>query len=152
MGDDERRSVRPQSVPFSCRIWGCWLRAVRVEWPRSRDTFLLHRVLRRLTGRFRGLLGDHGVNHRGRVTWVLATMTAVVFAVAACSSGSGDETVSVARARGPAKEAALTTAQAEAKAASAAFCGATQAYITAVDRYGDVLNATAPTGGDVTGA
>jgi peptidoglycan hydrolase-like protein with peptidoglycan-binding domain len=86
------------------------------------------------------------------VTWVLATVTAVVFAVAACSSGSGDATVSVAQARVTAKEAALTTAQAEAKAASAAFCGATQAYITAVDRYGDVLNATAPTVGDVTSA
>jgi peptidoglycan hydrolase-like protein with peptidoglycan-binding domain len=83
---------------------------------------------------------------------VLAAATAVVFAVAACSSGSGDTTLTVAQARVTAKEGALTAAKAEATAASAAFCAATQTYVTALDRYGDVLNATAPTVGDVTSA
>jgi peptidoglycan hydrolase-like protein with peptidoglycan-binding domain len=92
------------------------------------------------------------MSRRGTLAPVLAAATAVVFAVAACSSGSGDTTLTVAQARVTAKEAALTAAKAEATAASAAFCAATQRYVTALDRYGDVLNATAPTVGDVTSA
>jgi peptidoglycan hydrolase-like protein with peptidoglycan-binding domain len=60
--------------------------------------------------------------------------------------------VAVAQARVTQKEAALSAAKSEATAASAAFCTASQTYITAVDRYGDVLNATAPTVGDVRSA
>ena len=47
------------------------------------------------------------------------------------------------------KEKALTEAEAAAKAAAAEFCTASTTYVTAIDRYGDVLNATAPTVGDV---
>ena len=82
----------------------------------------------------------------------LATVAAVILGVTACSSGSGEGAVAVAQARVTAKEAALSAAKAEATAASAAFCTASQTYITAVDRYGDVLNATAPTVGDVRSA
>jgi peptidoglycan hydrolase-like protein with peptidoglycan-binding domain len=92
------------------------------------------------------------VNHRGSLAQGLAGVTAVIFAVGACSSGSGDGAVSVAQARVTAKESALTAAQADAKAASTAFCAATKTYVTALDRYGDVLNASAPTVGDVTSA
>jgi hypothetical protein len=79
---------------------------------------------------------------RGALVQTLAAVTAVVPTVLACSSGSGDATVSVAEARVTAKEAALTAAKAEATAASATFCAATKTYVTALDRYGDVLNAT----------
>ena len=40
-------------------------------------------------------------------------------------------------------------AEAKAVAASAELCSAGSTYITALDRYGDVLNSTAPTVGDV---
>jgi hypothetical protein len=43
----------------------------------------------------------------------------------------------------------VTDAEAELAAASAEFCEAGKTYITAIDRYGDVLNDTAPTVGDV---
>ena len=82
----------------------------------------------------------------------LATVAAVILGVTACSSGSGEGAVAVAQARVTQKEAALSTAKAEATAASTAFCTASQTYITAVDRYGDVLNATTPTVGDVRSA
>ena len=48
-----------------------------------------------------------------------------------------------------AKEKALADAEAAASAAAAAFCAASADYITALDRYGDILNETAPTVGDV---
>ena len=82
----------------------------------------------------------------------LATVAAVILGVTACSSGSGEGAVAVAQARVTQKEAALSAAKAEATAASTAFCTASQTYITAVDRYGDVLNATTPTVGDVRSA
>lgn len=43
----------------------------------------------------------------------------------------------------------MTDAQAELASASDAFCGASKTYVMALDRYGDVLNETAPTVGDV---
>jgi peptidoglycan hydrolase-like protein with peptidoglycan-binding domain len=55
----------------------------------------------------------------------------------------------VAQARLTAKEKALTEAQAAATAAGTAFCTTSATYVTAIDRYGDVLTATAPTVGDV---
>jgi peptidoglycan hydrolase-like protein with peptidoglycan-binding domain len=47
------------------------------------------------------------------------------------------------------KEQALAQARTDAAAASAHFCTTAADYVTAVDRYGDVLTATAPTVGDV---
>ncbi|MET0887702.1 MAG: peptidoglycan-binding domain-containing protein [Mycetocola sp.] len=47
------------------------------------------------------------------------------------------------------KENAVTDAEAEFAAASEAFCGTSKTYVVALDRYGDVLNDTAPTVGDV---
>jgi peptidoglycan hydrolase-like protein with peptidoglycan-binding domain len=68
--------------------------------------------------------------------------------LAACG-GDGDADLRLAEARVATKEKALSSAQAEAETATAAFCDASRAYIVALDRYGDVLNATAPTVGDV---
>ena len=89
--------------------------------------------------------------HHG-VARALAAVAAVILGVTACSSGSGEGAVAVAQARVTQKEAALSAAKANATATSTAFCTASQTYITAVDRYGDVLNATAPTVGDVRSA
>lgn len=83
------------------------------------------------------------------------TRLAVVVAVAALSAvvlaGCSGEVSSADRARAQvtAKEKALSQAQDDFAAASGAFCGASEDYIVALDRYGDVLNATAPTVGDV---
>ena len=57
-----------------------------------------------------------------------------------------------AQAQVNAKEKAVTDAQAELTAASDDFCQASEVYIKALDRYGDVLNDTAPTVGDVRAA
>ena len=86
--------------------------------------------------------------HHG-VARALATVAAVILGVTACSSGSGEGAVAVAQARVTQKEAALSTAKAEATAVSTAFCTSSATYITALDRYGDVLTATAPTVNDV---
>jgi peptidoglycan hydrolase-like protein with peptidoglycan-binding domain len=73
---------------------------------------------------------------------------ALALAVAACSGGS----TSGADARVSAKQRALDDARAAAASAQAHFCSTAADYITAVDRYGDVLNQTAPTVGDVKAA
>ena len=82
----------------------------------------------------------------------LVAVTSVILGVTACSSGSGEGAVAAAQARVTVKETALSAAKSNATAASAAFCTASQTYITSLDRYGDVLNATAPTVGDVRSA
>jgi len=66
-------------------------------------------------------------------------------------SGCAGEISSVDRAQAQvsAKEKAVAEAEAELTAASAAFCESSKTYVVALDRYGDVLNATAPTVGDV---
>ena len=46
----------------------------------------------------------------------------------------------------------MTQAEADLTAAGKAFCEASKTYIVALDRYGDVINATAPTVGDVRAA
>ena len=66
-----------------------------------------------------------------------------------CSGESQDASLRAAQAKVTAKEKALTEAESAATAASTAFCTSSATYITAIDRYGDVLNATAPTVGDV---
>jgi murein L,D-transpeptidase YcbB/YkuD len=77
-----------------------------------------------------------------------ATGLLVVTALAGCGDGGAD-TVDRARAHVTAKEKAVAEAQAALDAASAEFCGASEQYIAALDRYGDVLASTAPTVGDV---
>ncbi len=75
-----------------------------------------------------------------------------VVTLAACGGTDGDGTgdsVSRAEANVAAKERALAEAETELATASSAFCDASTDYIVAIDRYGDVLTATAPTVGDV---
>ena len=57
--------------------------------------------------------------------------------------------VTAAQAKVSAKQKALTDAKADLADKSESFCGTAQTYITALDRYGDVLSQTAPTVGDV---
>lgn len=73
---------------------------------------------------------------------------ALVLGVALSATGCSDDP-SVAGARVELKQRALDSAEATATAANAAFCTTASDYIRAVDRYGDVLVATAPTVGDV---
>ena len=78
------------------------------------------------------------------VVWV--ALAAVVLAGCAVADSTD---VDRAKARVTAEENAVTEAQAELTAASGAFCDASKDYVLALDRYGDVLNSTAPTVGDV---
>jgi peptidoglycan hydrolase-like protein with peptidoglycan-binding domain len=73
---------------------------------------------------------------------VLAAGAALV--LAACTGGSTLADTQVAL-----KQKALDDARTAAASAKTAFCTTAADYITAVDRYGDVLNQTAPTVGDV---
>ena len=78
---------------------------------------------------------------------------AVCFAlvVAGLVGCSGDlNSVDVAEAKVTAAEKAVKEAETALKDASNTFCKASETYIVALDRYGDVLNATEPTVGDVT--
>jgi len=82
-----------------------------------------------------------------RVTAVVWVAIAAV-ALAGCAVADSTD-VDRAKARVTAKENAVADAQAELTAASGAFCDASKDYVLALDRYGDVLNSTAPTVGDV---
>jgi peptidoglycan hydrolase-like protein with peptidoglycan-binding domain len=86
-----------------------------------------------------------------RLTGLVAGL-AVLPLLSACGGEEGDSSVKVAQARVTAKEHALDEAKADLKEKSAAFCDASASYITALDRYGDVLAGTAVTVGDVTQA
>ena len=79
-------------------------------------------------------------------------LSAAAVVLVACSGDGGTNAEQVAQARVALKEKALSAARADATAATAAFCEASSAYIVALDRYGDVLTATAPTVGDVNDA
>jgi peptidoglycan hydrolase-like protein with peptidoglycan-binding domain len=86
----------------------------------------------------------------GRTPAVLVVAAAVLLALSACDSGGdGSSALEVAQAKVTAKEKALEDAQASFAASSRAFCDATATYITALDRYGDLLTPTASTVGDV---
>jgi peptidoglycan hydrolase-like protein with peptidoglycan-binding domain len=65
------------------------------------------------------------------------------------SSGGGVDELKRAESAVSAKQQALTDAQAELTAKGSAFCTSSAGYITALDRYGDVLHRTATTVGDV---
>lgn len=72
-----------------------------------------------------------------------------VSVLVACGGDSGDRQVNVAQARVTQKEKAVAEAKSAAAAAATAFCDASRPYITALDRYGDVLHRSAATVGDV---
>ena len=84
---------------------------------------------------------------RGPRAIVIVGIAAVALALSGCTS----ETSAVDRAEAQVslKENAVQTAQDDLAAASEAFCQSTETYVLALDRYGDVLNATAVTVGDV---
>lgn len=87
-------------------------------------------------------------SNRWARSWVVATTAAVSLLVAGCS-GAAEDPLARAQAEVAAREQALADAQEEATATTEAFCGSASEYITALDRYGDVLTDEAPTVGDV---
>lgn len=79
-----------------------------------------------------------------------AAVTLLVVLVAGCTNGTDSQSeVERAQAQVTAKEKALADAKDASTKATAAFCSAGTDYISALDRYGDVLTQTAPTVGDV---
>src|SRR6478609_2923101 len=91
-----------------------------------------------------------GSEMRTRLT--IAWLVTLMVVLAACSGSDADSSLKRAETRVAVKEKALSAAQSEAASAAAAFCDSSKSYIVALDRYGDVLNASAPTVGDVTDA
>ncbi|WP_345801297.1 peptidoglycan-binding domain-containing protein [Microbacterium sp. AZCO] len=83
----------------------------------------------------------------GLLATTLASIALAAVALAGCSGSLSS--VDVAQARVSAKEKAVSKAEDELAAASKQFCDSSKSYITALDRYGDVLTDTAPTVGDV---
>ena len=79
-------------------------------------------------------------------------LVAVLLAAAGCGSGDGDAQVRRAEKQVSEKQEALAQANAELGATVDAFCRSSAAYVTALDRYGDIITGTAPTVGDVTDA
>lgn len=80
---------------------------------------------------------------------VVAVAGVLLAALTGCSNEPPLTPVESAQAQVSASQEALAAAEAEATATGAAFCEASATYITALDRYGDILNETAPTVGDV---
>ncbi|WP_345761287.1 peptidoglycan-binding domain-containing protein [Diaminobutyricibacter sp. McL0608] len=81
-----------------------------------------------------------------------AALVVAVVAVAGLAGCSDASPVDKAQAQVTAKEKAVKEAKTAQTAASDTFCQSSKTYITALDRYGDVLTQTAPTVGDVTDA
>ena len=77
----------------------------------------------------------------------IALMAVLIVVLAGC--GDEDSALDRAEANVTVKEKAVTDAQERADDTVEAFCGDAEAYIVALDRYGDVLTSTAPTVGDV---
>ncbi len=88
---------------------------------------------------------------RGRWKPVAAVAVAagLLVALSGCSGDTSETAVAAAQASVSAKEQALAEAETAASSAAEAFCAASADYVTALDRYGDVLSVTAPTVGDV---
>ncbi|MBW6438782.1 peptidoglycan-binding protein [Actinoplanes hulinensis] len=76
-------------------------------------------------------------------------LLAGILAVPGCGSGDGDARVTIAERQLADAQEALAGAQAELAGQSEAFCRTTSSYVTALDRYGDLITGTAPTVGDV---
>jgi len=80
-------------------------------------------------------------------------MLAALFAVAISGcGGSGDAAIRRAESEVADKQQALNDARSDLTAKTTAFCTSSATYLTALDRYGDILNDTAPTVGDVKNA
>jgi len=88
-------------------------------------------------------------NPHSRPVAFAVTGILLLLALPGCSGDTQDASLKKAQASVTAKEKDLAEAEAAAKTAATGFCTASATYITAIDRYGDVLNATAPTVGDV---
>ena len=73
-------------------------------------------------------------------------------ALAGCGEDSAEEKVRLAESQVADAQEELADARAELTSKIDAFCDGSASYITALDRYGDVLTQTAPTVGDVTDA
>lgn len=84
-----------------------------------------------------------------RALWTVPVMIAAMV-LAGCAADT--DPVARAEAQVSAKEKAATEAQAAFESASDEFCVAGESYIRALDVYGDILNATAATVGDVRAA
>jgi peptidoglycan hydrolase-like protein with peptidoglycan-binding domain len=84
--------------------------------------------------------------------WLAASAGVAALALAGCGGGDGNARATVAENRVENKQQALDDANTELTKKVDEFCRSTASYITALDRYGDVLTTTAPTVGDVTEA
>ncbi|WP_174262446.1 peptidoglycan-binding protein [Actinoplanes sp. OR16] len=73
----------------------------------------------------------------------------VILAVAGCGGGDGDAREKVAERRIAKSTEALAEARAKLVAQVDAFCRTGGSYVTALDRYGDLITSTAPTVADV---
>ena len=71
----------------------------------------------------------------------------IALVLTGCAAEVSD--VDRAQARVTAAEKDVAQAESDLAAASSAFCSSGSDYVLALDRYGDVLTATAPTVGDV---
>ncbi len=94
-------------------------------------------------------MSREAVRRPPRVVATVALAVVALVTAVGCSGDPTDASVTAAQVRVTTKENALADAQREATSAQAAFCSATTDYVTALDRYGDILTATAPTVGDV---
>ncbi|WP_425953760.1 peptidoglycan-binding domain-containing protein [Xylanimonas sp. McL0601] len=81
----------------------------------------------------------------------MALVSAAVL-LGGCTSGNPESALDRAEAQVAEKEKALADAQAAATETTDAFCTSAAGYVTALDRYGDVLTAEGPTVGDVSTA
>ncbi|MGY4642824.1 peptidoglycan-binding protein [Cellulomonas sp. URHB0016] len=90
-----------------------------------------------------------------RWAWPTVAVLGVSFLLGGCTAGGSDDgddpTTDLERAQAQvaAKEKDLAEAQDEAQRATDAFCAGSVDYVKALDRYGDVITAEAPTVGDV---
>ena len=91
------------------------------------------------------------MTHSGQKVGRVAAVSLVAAAALAGCGGEGDgsSAITVAEARVTAKQEDLADAKADLEKKSAEFCGASKDYLTALDRYGDVITQTAVTVGDV---
>jgi peptidoglycan hydrolase-like protein with peptidoglycan-binding domain len=79
----------------------------------------------------------------------VGVVCACLVLVACGDGGDGNDEVQRAQARVEAAQDDLEDAQAAAEDAASEFCAQVTDYITALERYGDVLTSTTPTVGDV---
>jgi peptidoglycan hydrolase-like protein with peptidoglycan-binding domain len=88
-------------------------------------------------------------SRRARAAVAMSAAGLLVLGLAACSGSNDDTKLAAAEANVTRAEDALSAAEAAVTEANEALCQASASYITAVDRYGDVLTQTEPTVGDV---